>query len=219
MEETPMNYAMKFGNAARTRVKARSKPLIYFAGKIGQNDWRHSLVCADLRGAIGSGGNDEGLFDPGFTLDCGRYLYCGPFFVSCDHGCAHGANQHGAIGGCCDDDYHEVTEFDEPGFNDLIARRRAIDAKHNRVFNINLRRLRSANFVFAYIESGDAFGTLIELGMAHSWRIPIGLRLPPEASDDMWMVARTAQRVYRGSPGECWKEFCRDFLSPAEHAA
>jgi hypothetical protein len=208
-----MNYQTKFTN------QARSKPRIYFAGKIGKGDRRHGLVDADLRGAACSGGDaEDDVFNPDLALDCGSYVYCGPFFVSCDHGCAHGEGTHGAIGGCCDDDYHEVTEFDEPGFNDLIARRRAIDAKHNRVFNINLHRLRSANFVFAYIESGDAFGTLIELGMAHSWRIPIGLRLPPEVSADMWMVAHTARRVYRGSPGECWKEFCRDFLAGGERA-
>jgi hypothetical protein len=192
-----MNYETRFRNLTRG-----SKPRVYFAGKIGQNDWRHSLIGGDLRNAIFSGDDDGNLFNPGFTLECEQFIYCGPFFVACDHGCAHGANQHGAIGGCCDDSFHG-----------------ALTDWHARIFNINLLRLRQADLVFAYIESADAYGTLIELGMAHSWRIPIGLRLPPEICADMWMVSQTAERIYRGPPAACFREFCRDFLPGAQLSA
>jgi hypothetical protein len=179
----------------------RPKPRIYLAGKIGKNDWRHSLVPG-LRGAI-AGGPEGDLFNSSFALDCGNYIYAGPFFVSCDHGCGHGAGRHGAIGkGCLIDSY-----MDDP-----LPKWRA------RIFNINLHRLRAADFVFAYIESADAYGTLIELGMAHAWGIQIALRLPPPNDDiwhanaDMWMASRTARQIYRGSVEECWCKFIIDFL-------
>lgn len=174
------------------------KPRIYFAGKIAKNDWRHSLTGGHLRDAIDPSLNDGDLFNPNFTLDCEDYVYCGPFFVCCDHGCAHGDNRHGAIGACTSDSCGEP-------LNEWQAR----------IFDVNLRRLRMADFVFAYIEKADAYGTLIELGIAYGWRIPIALRLPTAprpAAGDMWMAARTARRIYHGDAEECWKEFCADFL-------
>lgn len=62
------------------------KPTVYFAGKIGKNDWRHSLV-PDLHGHEW----DEG------PINVGQYLYVGPFFVASDHSWYHGTNTHGAL--------------------------------------------------------------------------------------------------------------------------
>jgi hypothetical protein len=170
----------------------RSAPKVYMAGKIHKNDWRHHLV--DLREVISSGDNDDDLLNPNLAIDCGDFVYVGPFFVGCDHGCSHGDNRHGAIGGCAGD------SFMEP-----------LAKWHRKIFDINLRRLQMADFVFAYIESPDAYGSLIELGIAHAWHIPIALRLPPppHESSDMWMAAQAATRVYRGSVDECWEKFHR----------
>jgi hypothetical protein len=180
----------------------REKPRIYFAGKIGKNDWRHALVAPDnLRGA---GCDNDDVFNPNLTLDCGHYIYCGPFFISCDHGCSHGDNQHGIFDSCMGGDFMRP---------DMWPSRR------NRIFDINLRRMRMADFVFAYIESADAYGTIIELGIAHGWRIPIALRLPTYPRDDMWMVAQTATRIYQGTAEQCWERFRIDFLVDAPPVA
>ena len=63
-------------------------PALYLAGKIGKNDWRHPLIPG-LRERTWS---DGPIITP-------TYEYVGPFFVACSHGCAHGPNSHGVIGG------------------------------------------------------------------------------------------------------------------------
>jgi hypothetical protein len=75
------------------------KPTVYLAGKIGRNDWRHELV-PELRGTVNGDCLDPEpvLFDPTLRIDCGDFVYVGPFFVSCDHGCFHGPASHGAVG-------------------------------------------------------------------------------------------------------------------------
>src|ERR671920_11972 len=65
------------------------KPRVYFAGKIArENDWRHDIAGEHLHRVVG---NDEDLFDPSLTVDCGSFIYVGPFFVGCGPGFAHGA--------------------------------------------------------------------------------------------------------------------------------
>jgi hypothetical protein len=49
------------------------KPTIYFAGKIGKNDWRHSLVDLSLIDIIASDrdeyASNSSLFDPRFVRE------------------------------------------------------------------------------------------------------------------------------------------------------
>lgn len=60
---------------------------VYLAGKIAQNDWRHTIF--DLRGYEENPGRD--------LPRAGEFQCTGPFFLSCDHGCFHGNNTHGRI--------------------------------------------------------------------------------------------------------------------------
>jgi hypothetical protein len=173
------------------------KPRIYFAGKIGKNDWRHDIVPG-LRGAALDPDNadpETDPFNPHLQIDCRSYVYCGPFFVSCDHGCAHGPNTHGVGNGGC------IVGFDDQTSYQL----------HSKVFAINALRLRSADLVFAYLESATAYGSLIELGMAQAHGIPIGLRLPPTDSADLWMAFHAATAVFEGAHMDCWEQFRRRF--------
>ena len=57
---------------------------VYLAEKIDQTYWRHSLV-PDLRNHPINGG----------PVHTKQFIYKGPFFISCDHGCFHGSNKHG----------------------------------------------------------------------------------------------------------------------------
>ena len=74
-----------------------SRPNVYLAGKIGKNDWRHSLV-PNLR---------ERTWRDG-PIETDSFSYIGPFFVSCDHGCSHNPEGHGMVQECASRDYtHE----------------------------------------------------------------------------------------------------------------
>jgi hypothetical protein len=180
------------------------KPKIYFAGKIGKNDWRHRIVdprCNyhwGLRGAVSAQGNDhDDLFDPAFTLDCLGFEYVGPFFIACDHGCAHGPTDHGVA----------LTERGCVEVGGSLATRR------KRIFDVNRARVLKADWVFAYIESADCYGTLIELGMAHAKGTPIGVGfasgIPASVRDDLWMAGQAARPgcVFSGSAERCWELF------------
>lgn len=65
-----------------------TKPTVYLAGKIGKNDWRHSLITG-LRGHEWKDG----------VIEMAAYTYVGPFFVSDDHGLNHAPNSHGTAAG------------------------------------------------------------------------------------------------------------------------
>ena len=58
---------------------------VYIAGKISKCDFRHHIVA----GLKDHPFDQTELVTPGF-------IYVGPFFVSCDHGCYHGNGTHGA---------------------------------------------------------------------------------------------------------------------------
>jgi hypothetical protein len=132
------------------------KPRIYIAGKIQKNDFRHAIIPG-LRDHNHSKGH----------LDCGRFLYVGPFFESCDHGCRHGGNTHGVLGIGC--------EPVRPGLTQRQVKER------------NTRALRASDALFAYIETGDAYGSLVEIGMAQALGIPTRVLFGPDAPwGEMW---------------------------------
>jgi hypothetical protein len=122
---------------------------IYLAGKVAKNDWRHRLV-PDLRTA----NTDRWRFTR--SLPMGDNIYVGPFFVSCDHGCAHGANSHGA-GVTCQQDWHQGGEQQEKVFWKCCLGIKASD-----LF-----------IVWADENFSTAYGTMAEIGMAYALKKPI----------------------------------------------
>jgi hypothetical protein len=185
-----------------------TKPRIYFAGKIGSNDWRQGIIPTALRSVFSDGDcftPMEEFFDHSFELDCGGFIYCGPFFIGCDHACYHGPGKHGAVGANSIEDGEEKTPD--------------IESTRDRIFEVNVARLEKADLVFAYIESVDCYGTLIELGQAHRMGKRIAVRLPPEHRAEMWMVERTADCVMNNwwsqdKPADCWEMFCQHYSIP-----
>jgi hypothetical protein len=137
------------------------KPKIYIAGKIASYDFRHDLI-PNLRDAMA----------PQAPLDCGGFIYTGPFFISCDHSCLHGPTSHGVglvSDGC--EPYEPQT--------------------HAGVWTRNARALRQSSAVFAYIESDDAYGTLVEIGQAQALGIPVWVLFGPKATaSEMWYAAQ-----------------------------
>jgi hypothetical protein len=141
-------------------------PRLYFAGKIGHTDWRHTLG-ADLW---------DGEF--GEPVRCERFIYCGPFFVACDHGCSHGDCTHGLGHGC--------------GANPVPPRWL--------VPSLCLEWIRRCDLFFAWIDDPTCYGTLVEIGWAQLMRKPvyIGFKSSWHYSE-MWFAAmgpRTIARIH-----------------------
>ena len=64
--------------------------------------------------------------------------------------------------------------------------------------------------MFAYINEGDCFGTLIEIGWAQALNKYYVVGLGPDAAyDEMWMARENAAAVLRGTPTACWDAFAR----------
>lgn len=140
----------------------------YLAGKIDIDDWRNGVV-PNLRGHEWDDGPiSTPLFD-----------YVGPFFQSCDHGCLHGPNTHGALAGegtCTDDITYTLQD----------------------IIRLNDEALSNADLLFAYITSADCFGTLVEIGRATlqpSTRMVIAFA-PGINVADFWYAAKRADSVH-----------------------
>lgn len=167
---------------------------IYFAGKIGNGDWR-----SELFGYRAGGTCDGDLFDMSYTVNMGGgVVYGGPFFVSCDHGCNHGPSSHGVnadsqngIGAC----------FGAPPFPNHGKRD---------VFEINNQRIKLADYVFAYLDDLTAYGTLVEIGFAYASGIPVAIALSPKLErKDIWYAIEAARLVYAGTPSDTFSKFCK----------
>jgi hypothetical protein len=148
-----------------------TKPVpVYCAGKIGKNDWRHKLF-PDLRGTLSSGFKEFNHL----PAPRGRFAYAGPFFVSCDHGCCHGPNEHGvaaASGTPCG-----------VGFN------------RANVIKLCCEWLKGADAMFVWLDDPTAYGTLTEIGMAKAWLIPTFVATPLtmlSTTDDLWFPLGSA---------------------------
>ena len=152
---------------------------VYLAGRISKNDWRHKLVRfeeyspEDWRKVV-----SRTMFD-GNT-------YVGPFFVDCDHGCFHGKNSHGAgaghdseIGITCIDEYCTQPEV----FNKALDGIKACD-----VF-----------FVWAGTDFNQAYGTLVEIGLARALGKKIIIARHPDVSRgslDQWFAMACASEIH-----------------------
>ncbi len=140
---------------------------IYLAGKIDHMDWRHELV-PDLRDHPFNGG----------PLHTKHFIYTGPFFISCDHGCFHGPNKHGARrepdGGCSDE------ALTQP---EII----------HRSFSAILR----SDLVFAYITENDCYGTISEITWGVCLRKPVVIAFAPGVNArDFWFIEGQVLRAH-----------------------
>ena len=106
----------------------------------------------------------------------------GPFFAACDHGCAHGKRIHAAVS--CSGYETNIAVLEE-----------AVEVRElrERVHEVNLSRIKRADFVFAHINETDCFGTLGEIGYAHGVGTPVhlhfGAKLTKKQRDEMWFIA------------------------------
>ena len=159
------------------------KPKIYIAGKIAKNDFRHKLV-PQLRD----------MDWPGEPVRCDSFIYCGPFFAGCDHGCSHGPTRHGVVSDSpCQDAQQHMTD----------------DEIRDLVILTNNDALASADYVFAYIDCLTAYGTLVELGAAYAMGkqvlLFLGTNIFETEDHHLWYAAQQADVLYRNVSEQ---EFC-----------
>jgi hypothetical protein len=186
---------------------------IYFAGKIGDRDWRSKLF--GYRPAGLSDDFAETLFNPSHVEDMGGgLLYGGPFFVSCDHGCAHGPSSHGVgAGGPPFDD----ADKGEPWIGGCSPVTKPSGQPYTKfdIFSVNNARIQRAHWVFAFIDDLTAYGTLMEIGFAYAHAIPIALAFSDTlifemntAPEEFWYAQQAATQIYCGSPQTTFAAFC-----------
>lgn len=137
-------------------------PRVYLAGKVGHTDWRHSIFPLRHVELRYDKARDLVLLDQS-PLTGDGFEYAGPYFLGDDHGCFHGPSQHGII----DPGWADGHSMDDPDFPQVIERRTVMQSC--------LNWLKNADVVFCWLDSLDAYGTLVELGYAKALGIPIYL--------------------------------------------
>lgn len=160
---------------------------IYLAGKITKNGWRHDIV---------PGLRDAGRYELGFygydkiekitwPILYGRMVnghdYTGPYFVSCDHGCFHGKGRDsGPAHGWGDEGYC--------GYG-------AGDDTKKFVTSLCRRAIEGSDLLFAWIDSPDCYGTLVEIGIAFALhkKIRIAFRRDMPWTEDFWFAASLSE--------------------------
>jgi len=167
---------------AKNRINDYLK--VYMIGKIGKSDWRHDIF-PDLR--LAKIRNAQYKKIPKRN----GLVYSGPFFESCDHGCAHGDSEHG-LGlnsrGC---------------FVESVTPRR-------KAFKSCIKGIDAADFVFCWIDQPTAFGSLVEIGYAFSRMKPIFIATPFDASflQDFWFSFQCANKVHQSASHiDAWLQF------------
>ena len=140
------------------------------------------------------GGDIEHLFDSDYREEYQEFLYGGPFFVSCDHGCAHRPGWHGNGQNC----------GEEP-------------PSYAAIFKVNMERIDNADVMFAFINEIDCHGTLVELGLAARRRKPrvaltFGPKVTAKQRRELWMAEKCAHYVYEGTAPEGWRRLVGEVL-------
>jgi hypothetical protein len=177
--------------APSSSLPPQVKPVIYFAGKISKHGWRDTLL-----GHRAGGVGEPDIWNPDFMLETPGFHYGGPFFISCDHGCGHARNAHGAE--CCENPDLRKTQL--------------------LVWSLNRARLGQADVVFAYIDEVTCFGTMFEIGMATEMGKPIVIGFGPHLTStqisDLWTLHIYADAVFFGDAAQTWAKARRHWGIP-----
>ena len=166
---------------------------VYLAGKIAQGDWRHAIVPG-LRDAIHNEAPTDGWETIPFSVpgekpssERERGLhYVGPFFIACDHGCAHGRSNHGYAASnqnvMCGDNMW--SEWGKPHDDKTYIAR-------EETFDRCLAAIRSCDLFFVWLDQRDAYGTLVEAGIAHTLGKRVYIVSPHTFDhDDFWFAGQ-----------------------------
>ncbi len=193
---------------------------VYLAGKIGKNDWRHRFVDYRLNNIC-----QQLLSQP--TMEwpilpkaiANRHDYCGPYFISCDHGCFHGEDTHGYGANPAPSSHYGLPQCYEIVGDELNSE----DAKchgyddfeyelRRHVVNSCLEAIEECDVVFVWIDDLTAFGSIFELGFARALDKDIYLYEPlnfARSYDDLWFIeeAIPGSFIYADTVHDAFKDF------------
>ena len=219
---------------------------VYFAGKVrkGGCDYRSILFQNDrvMSSVIGT---DMKLYNKDFKeLSVGTVRYWGPSALSCDHGCWHNSD-HGIVNprdesrhwSAFGEHFHYQRECNPQYFTHNSRGNEGSCPDGHREEN-GLSRMQAverckfqimqAEALYAYIDSSDCYGTLVEIGFANAIGIPVHLVFSKELPhcqdkegynghgeykegdedfvkadhDDFWFVKEMAASISYGHPSE-----------------
>ena len=133
---------------------------VYCAGKIAKNDWRHDIF-KELRNY------ERPSIQKEQPPKVDNFIYAGPYFISCDHGCYHGPHTHGlgvdvGISNCAGVDEERITRSE--------------------VISKCLRWMSNSDIIFVWFDDITAYGTLVEIGIAKAINKPIFFAMKRELS-------------------------------------
>lgn len=160
----------------------RAAPLtFYLAGKISKKDWRDTIVTQreTTNAALDVTEIDQWVIQ-NFAI-WGRHHYAGPFFMTGDHyQSCHGDDGHGTRA-------QQSIYGGDPHCSDG-------DEQRAKVRDLCLEAIGRANVVYAWIDSLDCYGTIVELGYARALQKEIWIA-GPRRFRDMWFVYELATFV------------------------
>ena len=178
-------------------LQNKNLPRVYMAGKVGRRNYRNEL-------GLGSRGMSQ--INHVNQHKERSYIYNGPIIPSCDHGCWHDFfdGGTGSDGGFIKEE--KTSFFVEP-------------TNHEAVVGSTMKQIQSSDFLFAWFESYDAYGSIAEIGFAAGMGIPvyIGFRedvFPIQESSreyswydhkarlvgrELWYIATIAHRSFLSS--------------------
>jgi nucleoside 2-deoxyribosyltransferase len=186
---------------------------VYLAGKIARNDWRHDIFPKLSRATE----NQEISFDV--------FRYEGPFFIAGggynnQKGAFHGPCTHGRGAGAEHetDDLHDYDSYD-PGA--VYYSDGEWSATHNgmnlgedttaEVVDKCINWITNSHIIFCWLDKPDAYGTLVELGLAKQMGKPIFLAMPIgfKTYKDMWFAWTLADMsIMIADHKQAWDLFC-----------
>jgi len=159
--------------ARRRLAQSRARQRVYLAGKISKNDWRHSLAHLEW--------NDNGErpeWGPASMRGYAHLECVGPFFIRCDHGCAHGPSSHGV------------------GANGLGDGCLQSPLRRYQVVGRCLDAIDRCDVLFAWVDDPTAHGTLVEIGYARAAGkfivVATHPHISPTVQHDMWFAFSVA---------------------------
>lgn len=187
----------------RRQLPPAGKPLrVYLAGKIAKHDWRAELL-GHRPGWLHSD-DWAGGWAIGEGVVAGGHDYVGPYFIGCDHGCAHGPATHGASAHPVDinrpeaiDPDAEAGDAEEYGAHpwsvfDCLGEN-APDRHELEIADRCLAAIDRADVLFAWVTTHDAHGTVAEIGYARARGVPVFVAFPTDFDpSEMWFVRAMA---------------------------
>ena len=171
---------------------------IYAAGKVAQGNWRERIF--GIRGVWDLDDMEKMTPWPEIKGDDSNpftgedWTYVGPYALSCDHGCMHGANQHGLNA----DGTGEGGAY--PGVHRDEIHRRCLEA------------IDACTHVFAWIDDPTAYGTLVEIGyaLARGKSVHVYFDSAKRSSLlDLWFAAYSGKFAWAANADSAWSAFLR----------